>query len=251
MNFIDKIIRWGLAFIGGCVVSYCVLVLAVVATAPDLRLRFLLVDLDSTTPSAKLSGIEFQQVPSDFKCKGRPPQKGDRLIMMDQMAVTNFLDFSRIQLSLRTRDFYSLVPDMDPLTDGLPPLVQDSDGVRWLKIEYTTPDSSAPITCAVQLQTVSARDVGLTLVWFLLQLLIFSVGAVAFWNRPFDDSARRFFAMSISTLGAFVGGFQPLRAVFGSQFHLRFLESSCRPSHFTFSWSILARNRRFPIGLES
>jgi transcriptional regulator with GAF, ATPase, and Fis domain len=207
MNFIDKIIRWGLAFIGGCVVSYCVLVLAVVATAPDLRLRFLLVDLDSTTPSAKLSGIEFQQVPSDFKCKGRPPQKGDRLIMMDQMAVTNFLDFSRIQLSLRTRDFYSLVPDMDPLTDGLPPLVQDSDGVRWLKIEYTTPDSSAPITCAVQLQTVSARDVGLTLVWFLLQLLIFSVGAVAFWNRPFDDSARRFFAMSISTLGAFVGGF--------------------------------------------
>lgn len=95
----------------------------------------------------------------------------------------------------------------NPLDAGLPPLVQDSDGVRWLRIEYISKETGKRETCAVKLQSVPSTELGVTLIWFLLQLLIFAVGAIAFWSRPFDESARRFFAMCTATLGAFVGGF--------------------------------------------
>ena len=79
--------------------------------------------------------------------------------------------------------------------------------VRWLRIKYLKQGGTRLTECAVRLQSIPSTEVGVTLIWVLLQLLIFSVGAVAFWSRPFDEAARRFFAMCIVTLGAFVGGF--------------------------------------------
>ena len=115
-----------------------------------------------------------------------------------------------MQQTLRSREIPSdglLATAPDPLSAELPPLVQEADGTRWLRIEFLKSQTNQRFTCAVQLQSVPTTEVGLTLIWFLLQLLIFSVGAVAFWNRPFDDAARRFFVMSTVTLAAFVGGF--------------------------------------------
>ena len=201
--------RWLLALVAGCIVTYCVLVLAVVATAPDLRLRFLLSDAASANIAISPVGIQIQQLP-DTGVMGPAPVVGDLLVSLDQQEVGSFLDFARIQLALRNRDISAngLLPVVaDPLTDGKPSLVQTADGKRWVKIEYIKRGAKERQTCAVQLQSIPISEVGLTLVWFLLQLLIFSVGAVAFWNRPFDESARRFFVMSTATLAAFIGGF--------------------------------------------
>ena len=201
--------RWLLALVAGCIVTYCVLVLAVVATAPDLRLRFLLSDAASANIAISPVGIQIQQLP-DTGFMGPAPVVGDLLVSLDQQEVGSFLDFARIQLALRNRDISAngLLPVVaDPLTDGKPSLVQTADGKRWVKIEYIKRGAKERQTCAVQLQSIPISEVGLTLVWFLLQLLIFSVGAVAFWNRPFDESARRFFVMSTATLAAFIGGF--------------------------------------------
>jgi transcriptional regulator with GAF, ATPase, and Fis domain len=203
-----RFIRWVLAALGGLAVGYCVLILAFVATTPDLRLRFLLVDpvsnVSATTPPL---GIEIQQTPG-LKCKGsNPPQTGDRLVLMEGKPITNFLDFARAQLALRNRGASPLYGEKNPLAAELPPLVQDEDGVRWLRIEYLRPNTGERLTGSVKLQSVPSAEVGMTLLWFLLQLLIFSVGAIAFWSRPFDEAARRFFAMCTTTLGAFVGGF--------------------------------------------
>jgi hypothetical protein len=204
-----RFIRWILATLGGLAVGYCVLILAIVATTPDLRLRFLLVDSLSgamASQPSNLPGIEIRQTPG-IKWKGlQAPQPGDRLVAMDGRPVTNFLDFAKAQLALRNRGGSPLYGEKDPLAAEAP-LVQDEEGNRWLKIEYVRPISGERLTSSIKLQSVPSDEVGVTLLWFLLQLLIFSVGAIAFWSRPFDEAARRFFAMCTATLGAFVGGF--------------------------------------------
>ena len=202
-----RMTRWILAILGGLAVGYCVLILAIVATTPDLRLRFLLVDADSKLDGHVPPGIRIRQTP-DLKCYGPRPQDGDLLVSMDGLPIRNFLDFSRAQLALRNRvSPPSLYGETNPLAAGLPPLVQDGEGIRWVRIEYIRPGTSDRVTSAVKLQSVPSGEIGVTLIWFMLQLLIFSVGAIAFWSRPFDEAARRFFAMCTATLGAFVGGF--------------------------------------------
>ncbi|MFO0889173.1 MAG: sigma 54-interacting transcriptional regulator [Isosphaeraceae bacterium] len=43
--------------------------------------------------------------------------------------------------------------------------------------------------------------------WFLQELMIFSIGARVFWKRPDDDSARLFFVLCLVTVGAYMGGY--------------------------------------------
>ena len=179
METSNPVPRWVLAIVGGFIVSYCVLVLGVVATAPDLRLRFLLVDMVSADSGVEPVGIEIRQAPSPDKCYGPAPDPGDFLVLMGQQPVTNFLDFARTQHSLRSREIPPsgiLSEGTNPLAAGLPALVQEADGTRWLRIEYLKGKSKNRATCAIQLQSVPSSEVGLTLIWFLLQLLIFSVG---------------------------------------------------------------------------
>jgi transcriptional regulator with GAF, ATPase, and Fis domain len=206
-----RMTRWVLAVLGGMAVGYCVLMLAIVATTPDLRLRFLLVDTVEQAADSPLwetsAGIEIRQTPG-LVCMGVKPEEGDLLVSMEGQPITNFLDFARAQLALRNR----VAPSIPRRETGhsigtLPPLFQDEEGIRWIRIEYIHRESGERETCSVELQSVPSTEVGVTLVWFLLQLLIFSVGAIAFWSRPFDEAARRFFSMCTVTLGAFVGGF--------------------------------------------
>src|SRR5262249_50541704 len=46
-----------------------------------------------------------------------------------------------------------------------------------------------------------------TLLWFLLNMSLFAVGALVLWKRPMDDAAVVFFLLCIVTLGAFTGGY--------------------------------------------
>jgi transcriptional regulator with GAF, ATPase, and Fis domain len=93
---------------------------------------------------------------------------------------------------------------------SLPPLVEDGEGHRYLRVEFVRagePDGAAPDRSWLLVQSVPLREVALTFVWFLAALGIFVVGALAYWNRPFDRPVRLFFAMCLVSLGAFVGGF--------------------------------------------
>ena len=181
--------------------------LAIGATTPDLHLRFLMIDSKAELGTNSAPGILIRQVP-DLKSIGPAPQEGDLLISLEGHPISNFLEFARAQLALRSRvSPPSLYGETNPLAAGLPPLVQDGQGVRWVRVEYLKRETGDKLTCAIKLQSVPSTEIGVTLIWFLLQLLIFSVSAIAFWSRPFDESARRFFAMCTATLGAFVGGF--------------------------------------------
>lgn len=252
MNFV---VRWTLATLAGAVVGYCVLVMVVVATAPDLRMRFLLAGSTSIGP-----GIEIEQTiglisvpsrsdsqaasnsarqsdgdrnqaksvgagdeepadatkPESIATKVVPevakaitdrtegtseaaarttltavPQPHDILLEMDGNKITTSLDFMRQEFALRYRE-------SDPTHPELAEIVT---------IRFQRPGIAEPLTAHVRIQSVPLSDLSATLIWLLLELIIFSVGAVAFWSRPFDDAARMFFAMCTVTLPAFVGGF--------------------------------------------
>lgn len=194
MKNTDWVIRWILTAFAGAVIGYCILVMVVVATAPDLRLRFLLVDGNKTR-----TGIEIKQTIGLVCPPESPvPQPGDYLLEVRGRRMHTGLDFMREQTAMRYKE-----PESESV--GWP--ITGQEATDWIPIKFRKMPSGEDVTTKVALQSVPLGDIGLTLVWFLLELIIFSVGAVAFWNRPYDDSARLFFAMCTVTLAAFVGGF--------------------------------------------
>ena len=194
MERTNWVVRGSLAVFAGAIVAYCVLVMVVVATAPDLRLRFLLVG-----PVGLRSGIIIEDTINVAVREGKPvPQPQDILIELDGQPVKTSLDFMREQFAIRNRDFH---------LRSTSPASESQDAQNYVPIKFVRHTDSQEVSTAVKIQAVPMREVGLTLVWFLLELIIFSVGAVGFWSRPFDDAARLFFVMCTVTLAAFVGGF--------------------------------------------
>ena len=75
----------------------------------------------------------------------------------------------------------------------------DPDGqVRtvWLRVGQTPPETLVP-----------------SILWLVLKIGLFLVGALVFWKRPGDASAVHFFLLCIVSLGAFIGGYHWARIV--------------------------------------
>ena len=194
MERANWVVRWALAGFAGAVVAYCVFVMVIVATAPDLRMRFLLVNLPNST-----SGIVIEETIDLVVAEGKPsPQPHDILLEVDGEPVQTCPRFMREQFAIRNREFHSRIGTTNSVRQG---------AHDFVPITFLRQADAEPINTLVKVQAVPMREVGLTLVWFLLEMIIFSVGAVGFWSRPFDDAARLFFAMCSVTLAAFVGGF--------------------------------------------
>ena len=194
MERANWVVRWALAGFAGAIVAYCVFVMVIVATAPDLRMRFLLVNLPSSS-----SGIVIEDTIDLVAAEGMPsPKPRDTLLEVDGEPVRTCLRFMREQFAIRNREFHPRIGLTNSLRQG---------SHDFIPIKFSREGDSESISSSVKVQAVPMREVGLTLVWFLLEMIIFSVGAVGFWSRPFDDAARLFFAMCSVTLAAFVGGF--------------------------------------------
>jgi transcriptional regulator with GAF, ATPase, and Fis domain len=212
--------RWILSTCGIAILFYGFLVLGFVGTSPDLGLRFLLVD-DHSGP-----GIEVQAVSPSLKHKGNlRPQAGDILLALGPtklpqrrlQPVGTFMHFTRILFNLRGEAPFDgmLQAGSDPseLTElKVPPLVEIeaarwTDRQRWVEVELMRPGQPGTFTTYLLIHSLPVSEMGLSFIWLLLELGIFSVGALAFWSRPFDRPARLFFAMCIVSVGAFVGGY--------------------------------------------
>ena len=199
----DKVL---VAISSSVVLLYCVVVLAYVATFPDLRLRVLLTD----APDAQAaSGMVIRDVPG-IRCSGPQPVVGDVLRRIGDQPIHSFNDFSRSLRRLRRAQIPPgglLNSGDDPalVREPLPSLVELETGERLIAVAFL--HGGVPQTSWVFVQSLPLDEMLLTLIWFLLQLGITAVGALAVWHRPFDRPARVFFAMCVVTLGAFVGGF--------------------------------------------
>uniref|UniRef100_A0A7C4QNS2 AAA family ATPase n=1 Tax=Schlesneria paludicola TaxID=360056 RepID=A0A7C4QNS2_9PLAN len=181
---------------GGLCVAYCLVVLLTVATASDLRVRWLLIGAagrKALQEQIAATGVTIQQVPG-IKVRGPAPVPGDLLVRIGDRRIQTSLDIPTKLLELSGRASPS-------------PHVRTEEGQRWVEIEFRRSATGEVFTTWAALQPVPIDEVGLTVLWFLLQLVIFTVGAIAVWRRPFDRPARLFFVMCALALVAFVGGF--------------------------------------------
>lgn len=125
----DRTLRAVLAVFGSITVVYCVLLLAYVATAPDVRLRVLLVD--EPTPDAAgvpqpPAGIIIRKTPG-LVYKGALPETGDRLIRINNQRISNALDYLQFMVHLRSMETPPggwMLQGGNPLEHDMPRLVQ-------------------------------------------------------------------------------------------------------------------------------
>jgi transcriptional regulator with GAF, ATPase, and Fis domain len=80
--------------------------------------------------------------------------------------------------------------------DAPPPLPEGHDPPVWVHL------GKLPLSALVP-----------AVLWFCLKAGLFAVGALVFWKRPDDPSARQFFVLSIVTFGAFMGGYHWSRII--------------------------------------
>jgi len=214
--------KWLISLGGFAITLYSVIVLVFVAISPDVRLRFLLADEEQVKVGQEPNGIIIRSVPqigadgdeTQVWCKGVAPVENDILLKFHDQPIRSYLDFACELIALRNAEAtYPLERDADPTeldsAFGVGALPMEPDGTQWVKIEFLKSGNpnGEPLKSWIKVQTVPWQELMLTIVWFVLQVLITTVGMVAYWNRPFDRSARLFLVMCLFTLGAFVGGF--------------------------------------------
>jgi len=199
-----------LLFISAAAVFYSVAVLGYVASSPDLRLRCLL--SDDRDPSMKPHGVVIQSN-DGMEYKGAKPEPGDLLVRLGKKSneIRTFRDFSRHLFDLRSEPLPTgalVYGGSDPSEDPDSPWqVEDPAGQRFVAVEYIDDQDKRKHTSYLRVQPLPLGEVLLSVVWFVLQLGVLVFGAVAYWNRPYDRTARLFLGMCIVTLGAYVGGY--------------------------------------------
>jgi transcriptional regulator with GAF, ATPase, and Fis domain len=80
-------------------------------------------------------------------------------------------------------------------------------GVTWVRVDYKRFADHAVATCWRRVGRPGVEVVLPSVLWFLLKVGLFVVGAIVLWKRPEDRSALQFFMLCLVTIGAFVGGY--------------------------------------------
>jgi len=230
--------RWVIASLAGVVVVYSVVVLSYVATSPDLRLRFFLVDASSLDGDPSLVGrVGRDTAVNDSVAVGLPtdegitrpgivlqysaemdyrgpqrPQRRDVLLSVGRKATPTFMHFVQEMAGLRNAPLPpggKVSPNADPWElpqETLPPLLEEGVGLRWVITEWRS-EAGEVFPCWLRIQSLPLGDLSLSLAWFVLLLGVFSLGGVVYWHRPSDRTSKLFFVICMLTLSSFVGGY--------------------------------------------
>ncbi len=203
-----------LATLGILVVIYSVFVLAFVITSPDLRLRWLVSAPDQVTLPEQ--GVPIWIV-DGLEVMGEQPDDEDVLLEVADKSIHTYLDLASVMFDLYLpkedpSGSNLLSENSDPSElpeDWIAPVVQIHNGPRMAEIRFQSMSQPGqPVHRSfVVIKSLPWSEMIPTIIWFLLQLSIFAVAGVAFWNRPFDASTQMFFIVCMFGLGAFVGGF--------------------------------------------
>ncbi len=194
---------------GVVVLVYSMIVLGIVAAAPDLGIRGLL--SDKPWANGVADGMVMLTVPQEGVYGKWHPAVGDRLIGMADWPINTFVDFTRGQMRLAsepTPNDAGLPVGADPYeNEGLPALAQYHDGTRIVEIEFVPQGKTLAEAqkCYVTIRPLPLSEVLFSLVWFVLQSVAFAIGAAVYWNRPFDRASQLFYCLCLVTLGAFLG----------------------------------------------
>src|SRR5262249_6380420 len=85
------------------------------------------------------------------------------------------------------------------------------EGEKLVRVQFERPrpnsDPRGSFTSWCLVGRLPLEDLVPSILWFFLKGGLFLVGALVFWKRPTDISARQFFLLCIVTLGAYMGGY--------------------------------------------
>jgi transcriptional regulator with GAF, ATPase, and Fis domain len=158
-------------------------------------------------------GVEIRDTSRLTESKGYTPAIGDRIVQLYGKRIQSFLDWVRVHQQLRRVriDSAAMVQfGFDPTDDQSRSsdlsLIEYPDKSRYVKMWFVRAGEETPVYAWVPLVPQPTFGVSLSLMWFVLQLFVIVVGGVAYWNRPFDQPVRTFFALSSVSMFAFVGG---------------------------------------------
>jgi len=194
----------------GCVV-YCLVALSYIATTPDLRIRCLLAEDDQ---EARQTGeVTIVAAPPASDPTRKAPVAGDRLIEVAGFRTRTFVDFANALAWVRSppRDarIGHLNADTSPeeVADESTNVMQDdSEDRRYVAIRYRSLQTGEVERAWVALQRQPIDGLALSLVWFVLHTIVFTLAGLAYWQRPFDRPLRAYFALCAVTVVAYVGG---------------------------------------------
>jgi transcriptional regulator with GAF, ATPase, and Fis domain len=175
------------------VLVYSIAVLWTVMTAGDIGIRCVfglkIKEVDAYRWSERDLGPPREG--SAFS-PGRGPRgskDGDELAGIDGQPVTNYTEYIRGLKRLQDRNGEFVRVDwQEKVADGPTPQYRNRYGF-------------------VRVQPAPWMSYLGSFLWFAQEAVIFAVGAVVFWRRPNDDTARVFFGLCVVTVVAFMGGY--------------------------------------------
>ncbi len=220
LESVKPVRKWPLATAGVAVLVYSIVVLGFVAKSRDIGLRCLLTSANDGTvetvdEETELAGIRIDRL-INVETNGVRPREGDTLLSIAKKPIGSFTDFTQAMAALSTTPTEpgAILREGGDAEEWDFPIVEieeDGPNPRWIQVKYlrigSDSQDSTVVTSSLKEHSLPLGALSLSLVWFVLHLGIFLVGAMAYWKRPLDSSARMFFAMCIVTVPAFVGGY--------------------------------------------
>src|SRR5262249_13493191 len=128
-----------------------------------------------------------------FLAPGQEPlQPGDRIVAVDGRGVENWSQLLRAVVRLGDK----------------------MGGATAVRVDYERPDADGGVgRGAVWCKPGRAPWSALvpSVLWLLLKVGLFAVGAIVLWKRPADRSAAQFFCLCLVSAVAFMGGYHWVR----------------------------------------
>src|SRR5262249_41504312 len=81
------------------------------------------------------------------------------------------------------------------------------NGTKAVRVLFLRDDGQQPQAVWLRLGRPLPRTLVPSILWFFLKIGLVGVGAIVFWKRPDDRSAKQFFLLCICSLGAYIGGY--------------------------------------------
>src|SRR5262249_10183595 len=87
------------------------------------------------------------------------------------------------------------------------------DGQLEVRVQFERPGDAERHSAWLRLGQPPVETLLPTVLWLVLKIGLFVVGALVFWKRTEDRSAAQFFRLCIVSFGAYVGGYHWWRIV--------------------------------------
>jgi transcriptional regulator with GAF, ATPase, and Fis domain len=175
---------------GVLALAYALVVLCYVPFAPDIGLRC------AFTPVIK-------EVDASFLAAVDHPEKGDTLVAVGDYPIESS---PRLWAQVLLHRALTKLEGKEG-----PGIRQGPHGEQQVLVKYRHQPGGELLDAWLPVRRLPFRELIPSLLWFLLKVGLFLVGALVFWKRPADKSAAQFFLLCIVTLGAYLGGYHWVR----------------------------------------